>query len=712
MGNQYGKANRFLFDAVPCDIRLSDFCDMEKFDQMMRDWAESTGLATVAVDNKGEYISGYYNFTDFCERLTRKSAEGLKRCIECDKKGKGIYLCHAGLVDFATPITLEDGTYLGSIVGGQVLPLRPDEEKFRRLADELNIDEDTYINALRKVNVRSEYAIKASAELLGNVINMFVRSSYTAHINASSLMERAHIISSLAKIYFCCYFINVEEDSYIELDATENLHEYAKIESSASKLTDLLSSHFIETEFLSYYQAFTDLPTLAERMGDSDSISYEFIAKKFGWCRGTFIKVAEDKKEMFHVIYVIQSIQTEKEHDFAVREKLQEAAVKANLASMAKTDFLARMSHDIRTPLNGIIGMNYLAMEETDDPKLKEYLHRIDTSSKFLLSLINDILDVSKAESGKIELHPEPYPISEFNLYIKSVIEPLCQQKNIRFELHENVSANEIPFLDIARSNQVTFNLLSNAVKYTPQGGTVSFTVNERQISPGRAEIEQIIADTGIGMSREFLEHMYEPFTREYPTADGRSGSGLGLAIVKNLVSLMGGTIKAVSEQGRGTTITVTYPADMKDKSVLDELNKATEQPAPLRMDGMRLLLCEDNALNAQIACQLLQLKGAAADAAVNGREGLEMFAQSAPGTYAAVLMDIRMPEMDGLTAARKIRALAREDAKTVPIIAMTANAYKEDVKKCMDAGMNAFIPKPIDPDKMYQIIMEAVGRK
>lgn len=712
MGDQYGKANRFLYDAVPSNISLTDFCDMAKFDQMMKDWAESTGLATVAVDNKGEYISGYYNFTDFCERLTRKSAEGLKRCIECDKTGRGIYLCHAGLVDFATPITLDDGTYLGSIVGGQVLPLRPDEEKFRRLADELNIDEETYISALRKVNVRSESAIRASAELLGNVINMFVRSSYREHMNASSLLERAHIIASLAKIYFCCYFINIEEDSFIELDATQNLHVYSENETSAVKLSEKLSSVFIEHEFLSYYQAFTDLTTLPKRMEDSESISYEFIAKNTGWCRGTFIKVAEDEKDMFHVIYVIQNIQTEKEHDFAVREKLQEAAVKANHASMAKTDFLARMSHDIRTPLNGIIGMNYLAMKETDDPKVTEYLNRIDISSKFLLSLINDILDVSKAESGKIELHLEPYPISEFNLYIKSVIEPLCQQKNIRFELHENVSADEVPVLDIARSNQVTFNLLSNAVKFTPAGGTVSLTIHERQTSPGRAEIEQIITDTGIGMSREFLEHMYEPFTREYPTADYRSGSGLGLAIVKNLVKLMGGTIKAVSEQGKGTSITVTYPADMKDRAALDELKKAAAHPDPLRMDGMRLLLCEDNELNAQIASQLLQLKGASVDIAVNGRIGLEKFAQSSPGTYAAVLMDIRMPEMDGLTAAGKIRELEREDAGTVPIIAMTANAYQEDIKKCLDTGMNAFIPKPIDPDKMYQIILNAVNKK
>lgn len=713
MQDQYGKANRFLFDAAPSDIRLTDFCDMEKFDQMMKDWAVCTGLATVAVDNQGEYISGYYNFTDFCEHLTRKSEEGLRRCIACDKKGKGIYLCHAGLVDFATPITLEDGTYLGSIVGGQVLPFQPNEEKFRVLARELNIDEETYIAALRKVNIRSADTIKASASLLGSAINMFVRSSYAAHINASSLLERAHIISSLAKIYFCCYFINVEEDTYIELDATEHLHQYVKETKSASQLTNILSEQYIEPEYLNYYRAFTDLSSLARRMGVNDSISYEFMGKTTGWCRGTFIKVAEDEASMFHVIYVIQNIQQEKEHDFAVRQKLQDAAAKANQASMAKTDFLARMSHDIRTPLNGIIGMNYLAMEETDDPKLKEYLTKIDTSSKFLLSLINDILDVSKAESGKLELHPEPYLIDEFDQYIASVIEPLCNQKGVHFIFDENVSKTEIPILDVERSNQILFNLLSNAVKYTPAGGTVTFRVTEKVIEEGKAEIINVISDTGIGMSKEFLDHMYEPFTREYPTMDNRNGSGLGLSIVKNLVDLMKGKIQIESRQGVGTTVTVSYPADIvKQEELSRQAGNHGQTPDHACLCGKRILLCEDNALNAQIARQLLQLRGAQVDVAVNGREGLSVFEQSDPGTYDAVLMDIRMPEMDGITTAGKIRQLERRDAQTTPIIAMTANAFKEDVVQCMNAGMDAFIPKPFEPDQMFKVILDTIAKK
>jgi len=710
MDFQYGRENRFLKDSLLGNIRISDFCDMWKFDQMMKDWAESTGLATVAVDNDGEYISGYYNFTDFCESLTRRSPEGLRRCIECDKKGVGIYLCHAGLVDFATPITLEDGTVLGNIVGGQVLSLKPDEGRFRALARELGIDEDVYIEALRKVNIRSDEAIKASADLLGNVINMFVRTSYASFLNTTSLVRRAHIISSLSRIYFCSYYINADDDSYIELDATELLHACAVREKSASGLIRALCTTFIEREYEEKYLAFTDLATLKQRMGDSGSLTYEFVCRNIGWCRGLFIRIDHDEEPGFHVIYAIQSIQKEKENDLAVRQMLEKAAHDANQANRAKTEFLTRMSHDIRTPLNGIIGMNYLAMEASDSPKVRECLAKVDTSSKFLLSLINDILDMSKAESGKIELHPEPYPIEEFNQYINAVIEPLCLQKGLQFSIDEQVDTKEIPVVDKARINQVMFNLLSNAVKYTPAGGSVHYRIRRRMAEPGTMEIEHEISDTGIGMSEEFQKRMFEPFSRENPGMDYRDGSGLGLAIVKRLTDLMHGTIRVKSAPGKGTAVTLNFrfrTAAREDLQKLPAASSAEQDENALR--GKHFLLCEDNELNAEIACELLKARGASAEIAVNGREGLDRFAGSPAGTYAAILMDMRMPVMSGTDAARAIRALPREDAGCIPIIAMTANAFEENVRECMEAGMNAFIPKPIDPEKMFRTIAASI---
>jgi len=710
MDFQFGKENRFLKDASLTSIRIEDFCDMKEFDRMMKNWAESTGLATVAIDNNGEYISGYYNFTDFCERLTRQSPEGLRRCIECDKRSTGIYLCHAGLVDFATPITLEDGTMLGSIVGGQVLPLAPDEARFRALARELGIDEDTYISALRKVNVRSQKAIKASADLLGNVINMFVRTSYAAWLNTTSLVRRAHIISSLSRIYFCTYYINADADSYMELDATESLHAYAVRCPSASGLIRETCRIYVLPEYAQRYQDFTDLTTLKKRMNGGESLTMEFACQRIGWCRGIFIRVEHEDEPGFHVVYAIQSIQKEKENDLAVRRMLEKAAEDANLANRAKTEFLTRMSHDIRTPLNGIIGMNYLAMEETPSPKVKEYLGKVDTSSKFLLTLINDILDMSRAESGRIELHPEPYSLAEFNEYIEAVITPLCTQKRLQFTVNEPQKELEVPVIDKARINQILFNILFNAVKYTPAGGSIRYDIRASILQPGRMEIVHEVRDTGIGMSAEFQKRMFEPFTRENPDTDSRGGSGLGLAIVRRLVDLMGGSIAVQSAPGQGTDITLTFHSDsVKAAEAAAENHRTAVCSGMPELAGKRLLLCEDNALNTEIACELLKSCGAAVDTAADGRIGLDLFQRQAPGTYAAILMDMRMPVMNGVDATRAIRALNRPDAKTVPIIAMTANAFEEDVHTCMEAGMDAFLAKPVDPEKMLQTIADSI---
>jgi signal transduction histidine kinase len=246
----------------------------------------------------------------------------------------------------------------------------------------------------------------------------------------------------------------------------------------------------------------------------------------------------------------------------ASRGALENALAEANNANAAKTRFLSRMSHDIRTPLNGIIGMNYLAMAETSSPKVKEYLGKVDTSSRFLLTLINDILDMSRAESGRIELHPEPYSLAEFNQYIEAVITPLCTQKSLQFTVNEPQKELEVPVIDKARINQILFNILSNAVKYTPAGGSIRYDIRASVLQPGRMEIVHEVRDTGIGMSAQFQKRMFEPFTRENPDTDSRGGSGLGLAIVRRLVDLMGGSIAVQSAPGQGTDITLTFHFD------------------------------------------------------------------------------------------------------------------------------------------------------
>ena len=376
---------------------------------------------------------------------------------------------------------------------------------------------------------------------------------------------------------------------------------------------------------------------------------------------------------------------------------------KAEAANRAKTEFLSRVSHDMRTPLNVILGMSRIAAEQQNPGVTRDCLAKIDISSKFLLGLINDVLDMSKAEQGGIELRPAPYPAEEFRSYIDAVIRPLCEDKGLRLVLDVRPRGDAVPLLDALRANQILFNLLSNAVKFTPAGGTVTVRVQSAPTRENRLGLRVAVSDTGIGMSREFQQHLFEPFTQEYrDDASPSRGTGLGLSITKKLVDLMGGTIRVRSEPDRGTTFFLRAAVDCVPAARLPDGAADRSAPDYAALAGRRVLLCEDHPLNREIACALLSDKGLAADTADNGQKGLELFARSPVGFYQAVLMDIRMPVMDGCEAAAAIRALDRPDAGTVPILAMTADAFAEDVQRCLNAGMNGHLAKPIDPDTLY----------
>jgi signal transduction histidine kinase len=349
---------------------------------------------------------------------------------------------------------------------------------------------------------------------------------------------------------------------------------------------------------------------------------------------------------------------------------LETAKHDAEAAYQAKSEFLSRMSHDIRTPLNGIIGMTYLANEQKNPLKTQDCLKKIDVSSKYLLSLINDILDVSKAENNQIELHPEPYPIQELNGFIDSLIRPLCKAKDQEFILDESqLKASIVPLADKLRSNQIIFNLLSNAVKYTPEGGTIRYSLKNTALSNNRVAITHIIQDNGIGMSEAFQKHLFEPFTQENPDTQMEAhGTGLGLSIVKKLVDQMGGTIQVESKPNQGTTFTLRLSFDgipaSEEKHLKQEPEKKV-QPSDV-LKGKRLLLCEDNQLNQEIAKAILEEKGLIIEVSDNGKLGLETFKASPMGYYDGILMDVHMPEMDGYEATRRIRKLERPDAQRI----------------------------------------------
>jgi signal transduction histidine kinase/ActR/RegA family two-component response regulator len=395
-----------------------------------------------------------------------------------------------------------------------------------------------------------------------------------------------------------------------------------------------------------------------------------------------------------------------------LNKKLTLAYVKADKASAAKSEFLSTISHDLRTPLNGIMGMTYLAQQENNPPATKDYLQKIDTSSTFLLGLINDVLDMSKAESGKIELHLEPYPYSEFESYIQAVIRPLVESKKQTFSFGSEVlnqkETHLIPLVDKLRINQIYFNLLSNAVKYTPEGGHIRFTIQERMLPSQTIEVTSRIQDDGIGMSPEFQAKMFEPFAQESQSnSSPGTGTGLGLSIVKKLVELMGGTIQCESHLHQGTTFTLVFNFPTADeRKEKNQSQKPLDESTLAILKGKRVLICEDNALNQEITKRLLEKQGIHVLLAKDGQEGVTFFSQSEPNTIDLILMDIRMPKMNGYQATLAIRSLAREDAKKVSIIALTADAFTRDVAKADSYGMNGHLSKPIDPNLLYRALV------
>lgn len=387
-------------------------------------------------------------------------------------------------------------------------------------------------------------------------------------------------------------------------------------------------------------------------------------------------------------------------------KNLQKMIKEAEYANKAKNDFLSRMSHDMRTPMNAIIGMSALGGDEAEDEKSRAYFQNIHLSADFLMGLINDVLETSKIESGSFTLQPSAYSVADFYRNVESTIVPLCKQKDITFRFETEEKSEGYVWIDCLRFNQIIFNLLTNAVKFTPNGGEVALKIKTIGETETHIVRQFIIRDNGIGMSEQFMQHMYEPFTQEHITLSERTeGSGLGLTIVKKLVELMNGTIKCRNLPEGGTEFTIELSLPICEKPETAEKEGQKKEISGYALAGKKVLLCEDHPINTQIVVKMLEKQGMSVDCAENGEKGVALFAQSQIGEYAVILMDVRMPVMDGLTAATRIRAMERGDAATIPIIAMTANAYEEDKQKAKEAGMNEHFAKPIEPAALYETL-------
>lgn len=398
-------------------------------------------------------------------------------------------------------------------------------------------------------------------------------------------------------------------------------------------------------------------------------------------------------------------------------KELALAMEKADRASHAKSSFLSRMSHEMRTPMNAIVGITAIAKDHTHEPeKVTDYLNKIDSSSHLLLGIINDVLDMSAIENNKISIAHEPFSLKKSFSAITTLYDVQCRNKGITFIFEDKTNINFV-IGDQLRINQILLNLISNAYKFTDKGGCITLQVNS--LKPQNASnkvntahspitIQFLVKDTGCGMSEEMVTRLFQPFEQESAeTAQKYGGSGLGLAITKHLVELMKGTIRVSSKKLKGTTFTVTIPleedATLSDKTAEGSLN--SDKQEKFDFTNKRFLLAEDNELNREIAVELLKKVHAEIDTAVNGKMAVDLFSASSEGTYDIILMDMQMPVMNGVDATRQIRFLSHPQAETIPILAMTANAYTEDINACLAAGMNGHLAKPIEPELLYRTI-------
>lgn len=554
----------------------------------------------------------------------------------------------------------------------------------------------------RIVKVPSNHGVKV---ILGSRnINDIVkkREEQNKQLQDALIVERTfnNIIRAIGSIYMGIATINLVDKTYMIL-SNKNLdkdifkpHSTGSIEQLKDIFVNVNAAHKYKDDVLE----FINFTTLPDRMKDKQMISMELEGISGRWYTCSFIVEKKDKNgNITDVLMTISDIDEIKHKELEVKEKLKEAAEKANQANVAKTNFLRRMSHDIRTPLNGIVGMINLAQRYGNDKeKLYECKEKVLTSLDYLLSLINDILDMSKVESNALVLESKPFDLIETLNSIIAIIETSANEHNIQFIGGKSLSY--IPHRYFIGSqeylNRLLMNIASNAIKYNKENGSITLYCKEISSNENMALMQFVCSDTGLGMSEEFQKHAFEPFTCEgKATITGYSGTGLGLSIVKDIVDIMDGSIEMDSKENVGTTFVVTIPLQMDSNPKI----KVQTNEKELNLSGKKALLVEDNEINLEIATIMLQDLGLIVTPAQNGKEALDIFEQSDTHTFDYIFMDVMMPVMDGLEATRRIRSLNREDAKTTPIIALSANAFEDDIKECLDAGMNAHVAKPID---------------
>ena len=526
------------------------------------------------------------------------------------------------------------------------------------------------------------------------------------------------IIEGLGKEYFSVLAVELDKDRVLSYrESGENgkiISDFCrKCGNRWSKIIPSYAETMVSDNTNGEFENQLGLETLRSQEKDY-SMTYEFKLEtgiNYHQVRVAFVK----KKDGTRMAVVgTRNIDSLIKKERMQEEKLKKAYVAAENANKAKTEFLNNMSHDIRTPMNVILGYNHLMKSQLTESKQLDYQKKIEQSGKLLLAIINNVLDMARIESGKIKVDENYERVGEVVDEIISTFSSEAEEKEIHLSGSMKVTHRNI-LCDGTKIREIYVNLVSNAMKYTPRGGNVTITVEELPCEKeGYMKVKSEIKDTGIGMSKEYLPTLFEPFSREQNTTTRRiGGTGLGMPIVKKMVDLMGGSIEVASELGKGTVFTFTLMHKIADRKFYSQKTEAAEtSEMGKNLSGKHVLLAEDNDLNAEIAVTVLEETGIVIERVEDGIQCVNRVAQMSPGTYDLILMDIQMPNMDGYQAAQCIRHLDDKMKAEIPIIAMTANAFAEDRKKAFDAGMNGHIAKPIDMEKLGAVILSVLNKQ
>ena len=520
------------------------------------------------------------------------------------------------------------------------------------------------------------------------------------------------IISAIAKSYCSIYRIDVQKDFFEEVSNDSEIHKLTGNRGCALEKLYQLCDTMVAPEYRPLIRPFLDVSTLSARLKTEECISTEYRMCDGSWHRMLFtVKKRDESGNVTHVLCTVRSISDSKRRE----ENLNFAAEAAKREAEMKTRFLATMSHDIRTPLNGIIGMVNMGNQYADDPQMQQKIReKAMESLKYLVSLVNDVLDMNKLQSGDLKDYQILFDLTTVLRELNQIYDERAAKKGIQYEIDwKNGTYSHIALVgNPVYLGRILSNILDNAIKFSQVGSVITVWVKEEALDDGRAFFTFYCKDQGVGMSEDFIAHAFDMFSQESQTSRSRyEGTGLGLAITKQLVDRMDGRIELKSKIGVGTTVVVKIPFKI---GVQDKISNSPENNSvsleDYSVEGMRALVVEDNELNMEIARCILEDSGMEVTCAADGQEAVEIFGKSALDYFGVIYMDVMMPRMNGLDAARIIREMKRRDAMRVPIIAMSANAFAEDIINSRLAGMNAHLAKPLDAEKMIVALKQCMA--